>query len=277
MIGEILVRGAFAACLISVVAYFTHHVRGTPLLLKVGRWFYFLTVLSVVATAAFLLTLILNHRFDYTYVWSYSSRELPTPLLISTLYAGQEGSFLLWALFTSLIGLFLVRYTSRTGYESPVMGVFASIELVLLIMLIAKNPFLRVWQTWPGQVQAGFMPANGRGLNPLLQNYWMVIHPQVLFSGFAAMGVPYAFSVAALLKRDYQHWIRPATPWMAFAALVLGTGIMMGGFWAYETFRGWSVWPGSTPFSRSGRPVASFGRISSWGCSRFSWSCIRPS
>jgi cytochrome c-type biogenesis protein CcmF len=250
MIGEILVRVAFGACLISVVSYFLHHLRGTPLLLKTGRWFYFATVACIVGTAAFLLSLILTHRFDYTYVWSYSSRSLPTPLLISTFYAGQEGSFMLWALFTSIIGLFLVRYTSRMGYEAQVMSIFGLIDLMLIVMLIAKNPFLRVWESWPGEVQAGFTPADGRGLNPLLQNYWMVIHPQVLFSGFAAMGAPYAFAVAALMKRDYTQWIKPATPWMVFAALVLGTGIMMGGFWAYETL-GWGGYWGWDPVENS--------------------------
>ncbi|TFG63308.1 MAG: heme lyase CcmF/NrfE family subunit, partial [Gemmatimonadales bacterium] len=68
--------------------------------------------------------------------------------------------------------------------------------------------------------------------------YWMVIHPQVLFAGFSAMGVPFAYAVAAMLKRDYANWIRPATPWIVFGSLMLGTGIIMGGFWAYETL-GW--------------------------------------
>jgi cytochrome c biogenesis factor len=136
-------------------------------------------------------------------------------------------------LYTSLIGVILMQYSSKRGYEPQVMTVFGLIELMLLLMMIVKNPFAFVWDSFPGEVQAGFTPANGRGLNPLLQNYWMVIHPQVLFSGFAAMGVPYAYAVAALMKRDYTNWIRPATPWLVYGALVLGTGIMMGGFWAY--------------------------------------------
>src|SRR4030042_1893416 len=98
------------------------------------------------------------------------------------------------------------------------MAVYGLIQLMLLLMLIVKNPFTYVWETWPGDVQPGFVPPDGRGLNPLLQNYWMVIHPQVLFSGFAAMAVPYAFALAALMKRDYQQWFKPATPWMVFAA-----------------------------------------------------------
>ncbi|MCC6395501.1 MAG: cytochrome c biogenesis protein CcsA, partial [Bacteroidetes bacterium] len=238
MIGGILIKIAFVSALVSVLGYVQHHRKGTERSLFIGRAFYHSTVVAVILGAATLLYFILTHQFQYTYVWSYSSRALSTPLLISTFYAGQEGSFMLWALFTALIGVFLMRHSSRYGYEAQVMSVFASIELLLLVMLLVKNPFLYVWESFPGEVKAGFMPADGRGLNPLLQNYWMVIHPQVLFSGFAAMGVPYAYAMAALLKRDYDYWFRPAAPWIVFGAFVLGMGIMMGGFWAYETL-GW--------------------------------------
>ncbi|MEW6510710.1 MAG: cytochrome c-type biogenesis CcmF C-terminal domain-containing protein [Bacteroidota bacterium] len=250
MIGGILVKIAFVTCLISVVSYYLNHRKGSASLLKAGRTFYLLTVATVISTSAVFLYLILTHQFQYTYVWSYSSRELPTPLLISTFYAGQEGSFMLWTLFTSIIGVFLLRHSSRKGYEPEVMSVFGLIDLSLLLMLIVKNPFLFVWESWPGQVAAGFAPANGRGLNPLLQNYWMVIHPQVLFSGFSSMGVPYAYAVAAMMKRDYTNWIKPATPWLVFGALILGTGIMMGGFWAYETL-GWGGYWGWDPVENS--------------------------
>lgn len=250
MIGGLLVKLAFVTCFISVLAYFQNHRRGNPALLKVARIAYRATVATVIGTAGVLLTLILTHQFQYTYVWSYSSRELSTPLLASTFYAGQEGSFMLWTLFTSIIGLFLQRDTARKGYEPQVMSVYGLIELMLLTMLLVKNPFAYVWDSWPGQVAAGFAPINGRGLNPLLQNYWMVIHPQVLFSGFASMGVPYAYAVAALMKRDYTNWIRPATPWLVFGSLILGTGIMMGGFWAYETL-GWGGYWGWDPVENS--------------------------
>ncbi len=250
MLGGILVKVTFVLCLTSVLSYFLHHLRGTPGALTLGRWTYRFAALAIVGTAATLLTLILTHQFQYAYVWSYSSRELSTPLLVSTFYAGQEGSFMLWTLFTSLIGLFLIRHSGKMGYESAVMSIYGLITLSLVLMLIAKNPFTYVWDNWAGEVKEGFVPANGRGLNPLLQNYWMVIHPQVLFSGFAAMAVPYSYAVAALMKRDYARWIKPATPWLAFAGLVLGLGIMMGGFWAYETL-GWGGYWGWDPVENS--------------------------
>ena len=237
MLGGIFVKVAFVFALLSVAGYIRHHIKATDRSLLLGRLFFHGTVVMVAASAATLLYLILTHQFQYSYVWSYSSRALSTPLLISTFYAGQEGSFLLWALFTAVIGIFLLRHSSRVGYEAQVMSVFMGIELILLVMLLVKNPFLYVWESF-AEVGPGFVPADGRGLNPLLQNYWMVIHPQVLFSGFAAMAVPYSYAMAALLKRDYDYWYKPAMPWIAFGVFVLGLGIMMGGYWAYETL-GW--------------------------------------
>ncbi len=238
MLGGALVKLAFLTCLLSVAAFFENHRKGSAQSLRTARILFHATVVTVLLISAFQLYNILTHQFQYTYIWSYSSRDLSIPLLISTFYAGQEGSFMLWTLFTALIGVFLMADSSKKGYEPQVMTAFGTILLSLLLMLLVKNPFAFVWETWEGQVEAGFMPKDGRGLNPLLQNYWMVIHPQVLFSGFAAMGVPYAYAVAALMKRDYTNWIRPATPWIVYGATVLGCGIMMGGFWAYETL-GW--------------------------------------
>ena len=237
MIGGIIIKLAFVFAILSMAGYIRHHLKGTDRSLMAGRVFFHSTVVMIVLGSATLLYLILTHQFQYSYVWSYSSRALSTPLLISTFYAGQEGSFMLWSLFTAIIGVFLLRHSARVGYEAQVMSVFVGIELILLVMLLVKSPFLYVWESF-AEVGPGFMPADGRGLNPLLQNYWMVIHPQVLFSGFAAMSVPYSYAMAALLKRDYDHWFKAAMPWIAFGTFVLGLGIMMGGYWAYETL-GW--------------------------------------
>src|SRR5512143_1495507 len=136
MIGEILVWVAASACLVAVLAYFFQFRSGSQLFLHTGRWAFVTAVVGVLGTTAILLQLILTHQFQYTYVWSYSSRDLPTPLLISTFYAGQEGSFTLWALFISIIGLFLLRYSARMRYEAEVMCVYGLILLMLLVMLI---------------------------------------------------------------------------------------------------------------------------------------------
>jgi cytochrome c-type biogenesis protein CcmF len=238
MIGGFIIKIAFVGILISLIAYFFSFRTRNEKFLTYARLGYHTSVVGLMIASAILMYLILTHQFQYTYVWSYSSMALPTGLLAASFWAGQEGSFLLWALLAGLVGVFLMSYSTNKGYEGQLMFVYSMIVGVLLLMLIVKNPFLRVWESFPGQVDAGFVPADGRGLNPLLQNYWMVIHPPILFIGFAAMGVTYAFAVAALLKKDYTHWVRPATPWFAFGVLSLGTGIMLGGYWAYETL-GW--------------------------------------
>jgi cytochrome c-type biogenesis protein CcmF len=270
-IGSILVKAAFLAGLSSVFLYFRVHRTSSNRFLSLARTSFHITVMSLMTAAAVMLYLILTHQFQYTYVWNYSSTDLPLPLLISTFYAGQEGSFMLWSLFTALIGVFLMQYSAKKEYEPEVMSVYSLILSFLMLMLIVKNPFAFIWDTFPndliqsGQVPSGVTnyvvldaarntyaryPVEGKGLNPLLQNYWMVIHPQILFVGFSAMAVPYTHAVAGLLKRDYTSWIRVATPWSVFGAMALGTGIILGGYWAYETL-GWGGFWGWDPVENS--------------------------
>lgn len=250
MIGSILIKIAFAGVLFSTLAYYLSFRKKDERWAIRARYGFYVAALGTFFSAAFLMYLILTHQFQFTYVWSYSSTSLSTPFLISTFYAGQEGSFMLWALYTAIIGLVLMQYSARKGYEAEIMPVFALIETFLLLMLIIKNPFEYVWDSFPKDVNVGFIPQNGRGLNPLLQNFWMVIHPPILFIGFAAMSVPFAHAVAGLLKRDYQNWIVPATPWTIFAVTALGVGITLGGFWAYETL-GWGGYWGWDPVENS--------------------------
>ncbi|OGU73204.1 MAG: hypothetical protein A3H45_08480 [Ignavibacteria bacterium RIFCSPLOWO2_02_FULL_55_14] len=271
MIGSILVKVGFAAALASAVLYYWNARKHSGRELLLARAAFHTSVVSLMTAAAYLLYLILTHQFQYTYVWNYSSTDLPLSLLISTLYAGQEGSFTLWALYTAVIGVFLMTYTSRKGYESEVMSVYSLILSFLMLMLVVKNPFALIWNTFPNdliqtgpippgmanvvildaatQIWARF-PVEGKGLNPLLQNYWMVIHPQILFMGFSAMAVPYALAIGGLWKRDYSSWIRVSTPWSVFGAMVLGTGIILGGYWAYETL-GWGGFWGWDPVENS--------------------------
>ncbi len=271
MIGGIVVKIAFAAALTASLFYFRVHRNGNRRELSVARGAFHVAVMSLMTSFAILLYLILTHQFQYTYVWNYSSTDLPLPLLISTAYAGQEGSFMLWAMYTSIIGVFLMQYSSKRDYEPEVMAVYSLIISFLLLMLIVKNPFAYIWDTFPddlvqkGAIPAGIsnyvvldaakniwarFPVEGKGLNPLLQNYWMVIHPQVLFMGFSSMAVPYTLAVGGLLKRDYTSWIRVATPWSVFGAMVLGTGVILGGYWAYETL-GWGGFWGWDPVENS--------------------------
>jgi cytochrome c-type biogenesis protein CcmF len=239
MFGQILLYILFGTSLVTALAYFIGSSLNKEKLVTFGRYMYYGMTGGLLAMATFLMYNILTHNFQFTYIWSYSSKTLPLHLLFSSFYAGQEGSFLLWTLFTAIVGIAFLPYARKNGYEPLTIGMFSLIILFLLLIMIFKSPFLYIWESFPDQnLQIGFMPPEGRGLNPILQNYWIAIHPPILFLGYSLMTIPFVLAVAALIKRDYTGWVKVAIPWTLFASAVLGLGIMLGGFWAYETL-GW--------------------------------------
>lgn len=232
--GVAAIWGALFAGLVSAVTYLRVD-RGRRDLLPLARTTYSAFALSIVAASAIQMTLLLQHRFDVAYVNSYSSLDLPLHFLISTFWAGQEGSFLLWCFWGSLIGLFVWR--SAKEQEAPVMVVYLSTFLGIVAILCKQSPF-KLLPPPP--------PADGVGLNPLLQDPWMVIHPPVMFLGFASLSVPFSFAIAALWKKRWDGWITRALPWALLTFLTLGTAILMGGYWAYKTL-GWGGYWGWDP------------------------------
>lgn len=238
MIGKILVYITFSSFLFATLSYFYAMFSKKEDLIKFGRLAFYFGTASIIATTLFLLSKILAHDFQFTYVWEYSSRELQTYFLIATFYAGQQGSFLLWGLWTAIIGFIIIPYLQKHKYEAPAMSFYALAISFIVFILIVKSPFDYVWETYVGQVVEGFTPKNGRGLNPILQNYWITIHPPILFLGFASLTVPFALAMAALINKDFKNWINITIPWTLFASGILALGLMLGGFWAYETL-GW--------------------------------------
>jgi cytochrome c-type biogenesis protein CcmF len=195
-------------------------------LLSLPRQLYYLFTFSVVLASVLLMRELLSHDFRLSYVASYSGRDLPLRYLFSTFWAGQEGSFMLWLFWGALIGLVVVRTAKEM--EPQVMIVYLASFLGIVAILIKQSPFRFLAQ----------MPPDGQGLNPLLQDPWMVIHPPVMFSGFASLSVPFAFAIAALWTRRWDGWVVRAMPWALFTFVTLGTAILMGGYWAYKTL-GW--------------------------------------
>ena len=190
--------------------------------------FFLLVLASLGVVSAFL-----GDKFEYWYVASYSNREMEIFYKITGLWAGQRGSLLFWAVilaFFSTLCVFLNRKKNRE-FMPYVAGVLQTILTFFLIVLLFAdvNPF----------EQLAFTPANGQGLNPQLQNYWMTIHPPTLYLGFTAFTIPFAFAVAALLNgRLDARWIELTHRWILLSWLFLAVGIIFGMRWAYEEL-GW--------------------------------------
>ena len=211
--------------------------------------------ISVLGICVSLFLIIANHYFEYHYAYSHSDSKLPGHYLVSTFWNGQEGSFLLWMFWHAIIGIILIH--TNKFWQAPVMTVFALVQaflgsMILGIVLpvidfkIGSSPFILlrdVMQSAPiFKSNPEFIPADGTGLNPLLQNYWMVIHPPTLFLGFATTLIPFSFCIAGLWVKKYREWVRPALPWALFSGAILGLGILMGGYWAYETLNFGGYW-----------------------------------
>jgi cytochrome c-type biogenesis protein CcmF len=198
---------------------------------------YWTNVVSGVAASATLLYLLLSHQFQYAYVSQYSSLAQPFMYLISAFWAGQEGTFLLWALFVTLMGIVLLQ---KENSDKSALSVVNGFLAFLYFIMLVKSPF---------ELSTEIL-SDGKGMNPLLQDPWMAIHPPLLFLGYAATLFPFAFVVSALLRKNYEQWNSLGYSWTLFATLALGAGIIIGGFWAYEVL-GWGGYWGWDPVENS--------------------------
>lgn len=244
---------AFLGSIASAFGYYRAAIRppahGVRASLANARRSLYLSASGIVAASVLLLLLLFQHDYSNGYVYSYSSDSLPLHFLISSFWAGQEGSFLFWALCSVALSVLLLRTTAKEKVEAQVMAVFMGVQSLMLLLLIAKSPFQSIWQMIP-DVPMNQIPADGHGLNPLLQNFWMVIHPPVLFIGFAAMSVPFSLAVAGLWRKQYGLLGSLGLPWVLVATLVLGLGIMLGAYWAYGVL-GWGGYWGWDPVENS--------------------------
>ncbi|MBL4625407.1 MAG: cytochrome c biogenesis protein CcsA, partial [Flavobacteriales bacterium] len=259
-LGNLFVIVSFVAVVLSTFSYFksagdSEHSESWKNLGKLSFRVHSIAVLGIVGMLFFML---INNYFEYHYIWHHSSKALPLRYVFSAFWEGQEGSFILWSFWHVILGNLLIR--SAKNWESTVMTVFSSVQIFLSSMILGvviidyklgSNPFTVLlrehtqFQNIPLFSNANYLEKlDGRGLNPLLQNYWMTIHPPTLFLGFASTLVPFSYAIAGLWKRDYQGWIKPVLPWTIFGVMILGIGILMGGAWAYEalSFGGFWAW-----------------------------------
>ncbi|WP_258105729.1 cytochrome c biogenesis protein CcsA [Marinoscillum sp. MHG1-6] len=254
--GHFSVVLAFVAILLSTVSYAFAGNQSSPSNRK--EWIRFAHAnfmvhgLAVLSTVATLFLIIYNHHYEYQYAWKHSSNDLPLHFIVSCFWEGQEGSFLLWIFWNAIIGTILIK--SKSGRNAPTMAVFSCVQLFLVSMIlgsyfdeirIGSSPFILLRDAIQAdifKVNPNFVPLDGSGLNPLLQNIWMAIHPPVVFLSFAMAGVPFAISLGNLWSGNLSNYTRDVSHWVLACVGIMGIGIMMGAYWAYETLNFGGYW-----------------------------------
>jgi len=180
------------------------------------------TILAVVD----LYFLFFTHNYAFKYVYEYSERSQPFFYILSAFWGGQAGTYLLWLFLSVLCGFLIMKRGGR--YRDYGMAFFSLVNLFFIYMMLKVSPFALL-----------NTPAiDGLGLNPLLRDPWMVVHPPVIFIGYALCAVPFVLALAAMVRNDYADWVTRVFPWVAGATLFLGAGNILGGYWAYKTL-GW--------------------------------------
>ena len=214
MAGNLLLGGGLTAALAAMAICFAQRIPSSRLVKVTAMT----SAGFITAASLFLWYLIFENDFSVEYVAAYSSTTMPAIYKISAFWAGQQGSFLLWLLIHAITGAVLTfRRTSAAA-----LGIYFLLQSVLVFLVLAKSPFAE----HPAQVFEGV------GLNPLLQDFWMAIHPPIIFVGYALLAVPFALSLGSLLTE------------------ALGAGIFIGGYWAYKVL-GWGGYWGWDPVENS--------------------------
>jgi len=249
----------FLLALYSVGAAAYGGTRKSAALVESARRAMLLTWPLITISALALITLLVTNRYEVSFVYEVTSRNMPLYLKVTALWGGQAGSLVFWSwLMSAFASLVTLRKWERDGEFLPWVIVVSSVTLAFFLGLVifVENPFARFWQTFSGEVVSkmfrpvsavSFTPLDGRGLNPLLRHPGMVIHPPMLYLGFVAFIIPYAFAIAALVTgRSDDRWMRITRRWTLWAWVFLSFGLVLGGRWAYDVL-GWGGYWGWDP------------------------------
>ncbi|MFQ3586239.1 MAG: cytochrome c biogenesis protein CcsA [Fimbriimonadaceae bacterium] len=197
----------------------------------VAGWAFGFGTVAICAAFGIVVSLFVNDRFEFNYVFAHGDSRNSIPLKVAGAWAGQEGSFMLWAVTSAVFAWMARRGTGELRrWYTATCGLF----LAALSGIMANESAFR-YDTIHGQV---LVPPDGNGLAPALQNYWIVIHPPIIFLGFGSLLVLFGYAVAALGTKRVLDWPAKARPWSILSLTLVGLGLCLGGFWAYETL-GW--------------------------------------
>ena len=261
MIGHICIILSFTSILFSLFSYYK--ASKTKLEVKsswtlLGRYGFIVHGLSTFAIIGMLFYVMVNQMYEYSYAQAHVSSDLSMKYILSAFWEGQEGSFLLWMFWHIILGFVIIKKAGK--WEAPVLLFVGIIQAILASMLlgihveigdfiykVGSNPTTLLRDVFEAPIfeKADYVQLiDGTGLNPLLQNYWMTIHPPTLFLGFSSVTFVFAYACAGFFTKQYRAWLNPALNWALFSGGVLGTGILMGSAWAYEalSFGGYWAW-----------------------------------
>src|SRR5678816_1305826 len=245
-LGSFLLLASFVVCAYAIAASVAGARKRSRRLIESGTGaFYFVTALMTVASGVMVHAFVTNN-YAIKYVQRYSDSAQPLAYKIASYWGGLDGSIMFWVFLLGIFGAVAV-YTNRERHRELipyVVATIASVEMFFIfLMVVHNNPF----STYLMQV-----PAEGKGLNPLLQNFYMAIHPPSLYTGFVAMTIPFAFGMAALITGHLDDsWLRAVRRWTMVGWLFLSFGLTLGMLWAYEEL-GWGGFWGWDPVENAG-------------------------
>jgi cytochrome c-type biogenesis protein CcmF len=245
-LGSFLLLASFVVCAYAGVISVVGARRGSRGLIESGIGAFYLVAALMTAASAVMINAFLTGDYSIKYVVHYSDSVQPLFYKITSYWGGLDGSIMFWVFLLSLFGSAAV-YINRERHRELIPYVVATISTVemffLYLMVVHKNPFSTYLTT---------VPTDGQGLNPLLQNYWMAIHPPSLYTGFVGMTIPFAFCIAALITGHLDDsWLRAVRRWTMVSWLFLSFGLTLGMIWAYEEL-GWGGYWGWDPVENAG-------------------------
>ncbi len=245
-LGSAILLAAFVACIYAAAASVAGARRGSSRLVDSGVGALYLTTALMTVASGIIINAFVLGDYSIKYVQHYSDAVQPLFYKITSYWGGLDGSIMFWVFLLSIFGAIAVS-VNRERHRELIPYVVAIIAVTeaffLFLMVIHRNPF----DTYLTQA-----PAEGRGLNPLLQNPYMVIHPPSLYTGFVGMTIPYAFGMAALITGYLDDaWLRAVRRWTMVSWVILTFGLTLGMIWAYEEL-GWGGYWGWDPVENAG-------------------------
>src|SRR5216684_2199720 len=232
-LGTFLLLATFVVCSYAAVASIVGARRRSRRLIESGTGAFYLAAALMTAGSVVMLNAFLTNDYTIKYVAHYSDIIQPLFYKITSYWGGLDGSIMFWVFLLSIFGSASV-YINRERHRELipyVVAIIATVEMFFLyLMIVHKNPFTTYLAN---------APADGEGLNPILQNFYMAIHPPSLYTGFVGMTIPFAFGMAALITGHLDDsWLRAVRRWTMVSWLFLSFGLTLGMIWAYEEL-GW--------------------------------------